>query len=327
MPAVVQHLAGWSTALDVASAGEMQVALDTRHAADPDQLRRPGQDDRRAARRPSPPACSSSSSRRGEADRLVARRRPGSAYGPRVAVRVNPDFAVKGSGMRMGGGPQQFGSTPSDVPGAARATSADRDVDLAGLPRLRRLAEPQRRDPRRGAARAPSTSLLRLADKAHAAGDATSTSAAASASPTSTRTSRSTSRGSASDLARAAGRRACAPALPRRRVVIELGRYLVGECGVYVTRVVDRKVSRGHDVRRRRRRHAPPARRLGQLRPGHPAQLPARGRQPARAEAPTRTAHGRRLPVHAARPARHDVGSRRRRSATSSSSSRPAPTA
>ena len=28
---------------------------------------------------------------------------------PRVAVRVNPDFQVKGSGMRMGGGPQQFG--------------------------------------------------------------------------------------------------------------------------------------------------------------------------------------------------------------------------
>ena len=35
------------------------------------------------------------------------------------------------------------------------------------------------------------------------------------------------------------------PNLPDARVVIELGRYLVGESGVYVTRVVDRKVSRG----------------------------------------------------------------------------------
>jgi diaminopimelate decarboxylase len=35
------------------------------------------------------------------------------------------------------------------------------------------------------------------------------------------------------------------PALPEARVVIELGRYLVGEAGVYLTRVVDRKVSRG----------------------------------------------------------------------------------
>jgi diaminopimelate decarboxylase len=33
--------------------------------------------------------------------------------------------------------------------------------------------------------------------------------------------------------------------LPEARLVIELGRYLVGEAGVYVCRVVDRKISRG----------------------------------------------------------------------------------
>jgi diaminopimelate decarboxylase len=33
--------------------------------------------------------------------------------------------------------------------------------------------------------------------------------------------------------------------MPAAELVIELGRYLVGEAGVYVTRVVDRKVSRG----------------------------------------------------------------------------------
>ena len=33
--------------------------------------------------------------------------------------------------------------------------------------------------------------------------------------------------------------------LPSARVVIELGRYLVGEAGIYLTRVVDRKESRG----------------------------------------------------------------------------------
>jgi diaminopimelate decarboxylase len=32
---------------------------------------------------------------------------------------------------------------------------------------------------------------------------------------------------------------------PQARVVIELGRYIVGECGVYVARIVDRKESRG----------------------------------------------------------------------------------
>ena len=35
------------------------------------------------------------------------------------------------------------------------------------------------------------------------------------------------------------------PNFPEARVAIELGRFLVGESGVYVTRVVDRKVSRG----------------------------------------------------------------------------------
>jgi diaminopimelate decarboxylase len=33
--------------------------------------------------------------------------------------------------------------------------------------------------------------------------------------------------------------------LPEASLVIELGRYLVGEAGVYVSRVIDRKVSRG----------------------------------------------------------------------------------
>src|SRR6185295_2940482 len=35
------------------------------------------------------------------------------------------------------------------------------------------------------------------------------------------------------------------PNLPEAEVVVELGRYIVGECGVYVTRIVDKKVSRG----------------------------------------------------------------------------------
>ena len=84
-----------------------------------------------------------------------------------------------------------------------------------------------------------------------------------------------------------AGRRRDPPGAATARVVVELGRYLVGEAGVYVTRVVDRKVSRGTDLPGRRRRHAPPARRVGQLRSGDPAQLPDRGRQPRRRAPPT----------------------------------------
>src|SRR5262249_21837489 len=34
--------------------------------------------------------------------------------------------------------------------------------------------------------------------------------------------------------------------MPQAQVVLELGRYLVAESGVYVCRVLDRKISRGH---------------------------------------------------------------------------------
>ena len=79
------------------------------------------------------------------------------------------------------------------------------------------------------------------------------------------------------------------PNLPDARVVVELGRYIVGECGVYVTRIVDRKRVARQDLPGRRRRPAPPARRLGQLRPGDPTQLPGRDRQPLPPTGPTET--------------------------------------
>jgi len=39
---------------------------------------------------------------------------------------------------------------------------------------------------------------------------------------------------------------AAAHALPEARIVLELGRYLVGEAGIYVCRITDIKISRGH---------------------------------------------------------------------------------
>src|SRR5690348_16867611 len=45
---------------------------------------------------------------------------------PRVAIRVNPDFEVKGSGMRMGGGPQQFGVDAEQVPALLREVKGRR---------------------------------------------------------------------------------------------------------------------------------------------------------------------------------------------------------
>ena len=51
---------------------------------------------------------------------------------PQVAIRVNPDFKVKGSGMRMGGGPQQFGVDSEQVPALLEDLAAT-DVDVLGF--------------------------------------------------------------------------------------------------------------------------------------------------------------------------------------------------
>ena len=66
-----------------------------------------------------------------EARRVVA---AGNELGvvPRVAIRVNPDFAVRGSGMRMSGGPQQFGVDAEQVPDLLRYLSTT-GVDMTGF--------------------------------------------------------------------------------------------------------------------------------------------------------------------------------------------------
>jgi diaminopimelate decarboxylase len=51
---------------------------------------------------------------------------------PRVALRINPDFEVKGAGMRMGGGPQQFGIDAERVPELLRALAGS-GLDFVGF--------------------------------------------------------------------------------------------------------------------------------------------------------------------------------------------------
>jgi diaminopimelate decarboxylase len=158
-----------------------------------------------------------------------------------VAIRVNPDFAVKGSGMRMGGGPQQFGIDVEMVPSLLEYL-AGHDLDVlgfhvfAGSQNLRAevICEAQRR-----------TVELALV--------------LAKASPWPVRYLNLGGgfgipyfeRDEPLDLAAIAANLAqlleeqIRPNLPEARTVIELGRYIVGECGVYVTRVLDRKESRG----------------------------------------------------------------------------------
>jgi len=160
---------------------------------------------------------------------------------PSVAVRVNPDFQVKGSGMRMGGGPQQFGVDAEKVPALLEQVAAT-DLQFhgfhifAGSQNLNAeiVCEAQRKTVELARRLADASPLpVRYLNLGGGFGipyfekDAPLDLDAIGA--------------NLAELLDGEIR----THLPDARVVIELGRYIVGEAGFYVTRVVDRKESRG----------------------------------------------------------------------------------
>ena len=239
MPALVQHVAGSVDWLDVASAGEMQVALDTGKAPTGVSFAGPGKTDAELRRAVAAGVLleleSASEARRAAAigEDLGLR--------PRVAIRVNPDFTVKGSGMRMGGGPQQFGVDVELVPALLEELST-LDVTLEGF-HVFAGSQNLQTEILMDAQRQTVQLLLELAVKCPEEITYLNLGGGFGI-PYFDRDQRL-------DLA-AVGKNLrdlvaneIRPAHPRARVVIELGRYLVGEAGLYVTRVVDRKTSRG----------------------------------------------------------------------------------
>ena len=239
MPAVVQHLSGLVDSLDVASSAEMLTALDTPMPPERVSFAGPGKTPAELTQAVAAGVTIEMESET-EADRITA---IGERLGirPRVAIRVNPDFQVKGSGMRLGGGPQQFGIDSELVPDLL-VKLARADLELlgfhvfAGSQNLNAdiLAEAQRKT---------VELIVRLAELApqpvryvnigggfgipYFEGDEPLDLPAVSENLD----------GLLSE--------AIKPNLPEARVVLELGRYIVGECGFYVTRVIDRKQSRG----------------------------------------------------------------------------------
>jgi diaminopimelate decarboxylase len=175
----------------------------------------------------------------GEAERALA---SGRARGrrPRLAVRVNPDFEIKGSGMRMGGGARPFGVDAERVPALVRRLIecgaewrgfhifAGSQALAAGA-----LIEAQR---------ATVALAARLAQEAGAApplvnlGGGFGIPYFHGEQPLDVE---QVGAGLADTLVDR-------PAILRDSgFAIELGRWLVGEAGVYLTRIVARKVSHG----------------------------------------------------------------------------------
>lgn len=158
----------------------------------------------------------------------------------RLAVRVNPDFELRGSGMKMGGGAKPFGVDAALVPALVRRI-LDAGAEWRGL---HIFAGSQSLDT--AAIIEAQNNTLNLADRiAHEAGaplphcnlgGGFGIPYFAGDTPI--------------DLAAIGGALAANLAgrgalLAETRFTLELGRYLVGEAGVYLARIVDRKTSHG----------------------------------------------------------------------------------
>jgi diaminopimelate decarboxylase len=239
MPAIVDHLSGLVDGFDVASALELRTALNSTMPPSRVSFAGPGKS----------PAELRQAVAAGvtiELESLTEARRVAAAgdelgIRPAVAIRVNPDFAVKGSGMRMGGGPQQFGVDAEEVPTLLK-TLAGTDLDVLGF-HVFAGSQNLHADVLAEAQRQTVDLVLRLAESADWPVRYLNLGGGFGI-PYYQKDTPLDLEGVGASLAELMAER-ITPGLPDARVVIELGRYIVGECGVYVTRIVDRKESRG----------------------------------------------------------------------------------
>ncbi|MDT8407477.1 MAG: pyridoxal-dependent decarboxylase, exosortase A system-associated [Methylococcales bacterium] len=238
MPALVQHMATLADGFDLASAGEMQVALDTTMPPERISMAGPGKRPEELAQAIAAGITINLESEHELA--TVAGLAESLGITPKVAIRINPAFELKASGMKMGGGAKPFGVDEERVP-AMLASIKTLGLAFQGFhiysgsqnlkPEAIIEAQRQTVDLVRGLRAVwpepiahvnlgggfgipyfPGDRPLALAP----IGEALSETLASAKQD-----------------------------LPETEFIIEPGRYLVGEAGIYVSKVIDKKISRG----------------------------------------------------------------------------------
>lgn len=238
MPAVVQHMAHLVDGFDLASAGEMQVALDTVMAPEHISMAGPGKRPEELMQAIAAGITVNIESPH-ELDTLV-RLADTSGIRAQIAIRVNPAFELKASGMKMGGGAKQFGVDEERVPDLLKRLRR-LPVDFKGFHiyggsqnlKAEAIIETQQKSIELALALAdccpnpiqklnigggfgipyfPGETALDIDRVGEALAESLTVFAAG---------------------------------CPGADVIIELGRYLVGEAGLYVCQVIDKKISRG----------------------------------------------------------------------------------
>ena len=238
MPAVVQLLAGLVDGFDVASAGELRTALDT--GMRPSRISFAGPGKSSAELRSAVAAGVLLHLESDEEMQRVAAVGELLGITPRVAVRVNPDFELKHAGMKMAGGARQFGVDAARVPAMLRRLGR-LGLEFHGFHLFcgaqnlsaAAICEAQRLCVQLGLELAEfAPSPLRALN----IGGGFGVPYFPGERPL--------------DLAAVADGLGATMAMLRRewpdtRLILELGRYLVAEAGIYVCRVIERKQSHG----------------------------------------------------------------------------------
>jgi len=249
-PPLLDHLAGQVDGFDCASLAEMQriAAIDHPRQLDGALLRRcslagPAKSDAELAYAAQHDILINAESER-ELHRIQALPLPGNDRRIRVALRVNPPFEIKGSGMRMGGGAKPFGIDSEAIPALIGQLRQPPLADRLELVGFHVYAGSQCRD----ASALTETMLQTLAMIADWRKQTGLSPAllnlgggfGVSYHPADTPLDLDELGRGLQQVARQAVNE-----LPDTRLHIELGRYLVAGAGIYVTRVVDIKESRG----------------------------------------------------------------------------------
>ncbi len=237
-PLVIAHMAPLVDGFDIASSGELSLCIAA--GIDPARISFAGpgkRDDELEAAIAAGVTLNCESE--GEGLRALA---IGQRLGtrPRIAIRVNPSFVMTGSGMKMGGGAKQFGVDAEKVPALAKRLIAG-GAEWRGL-HIFTGSQTLSAD----AIIEAQANVLALAAELTGAighgcpklnmGGGLGIPYFPGDTPV--------------DLAKVgaalAGRVAdLPPVLAPTELCIELGRYLVGEAGVYLCRIIDRKESHG----------------------------------------------------------------------------------
>lgn len=237
MPALVAHMAGLVDGFDVASAGELRIALAAGMAPGCIGFAGPGKSVPELQT-----AVDAGITIHAESEREIAILHDLGRRGqrPRLAIRVNPAFELKTAGMKMGGGASQFGIDAERVPAVLRSLDTTR-VEFRGF----HVFAGSQNLSAAAISEAQSQTLLLVEQlAADAPGPVAELNIGGGLGIPYFPGERPVDLavvGTALAQLTARARRT----LPGTRLIIELGRYLVGEAGYYVCRIIDRKLSRG----------------------------------------------------------------------------------